>query len=629
MWGSRSCVLLLLMHAGYLGRFVGGRNDNQCSAADFASGVSGLAEPPCVHLHLLQTDSTMHANRIGLTETIGHDNNIFPKKASDVPPAPPHVPKGEVALLHSTAREATFENRTFDIGSQAYVQESMAKEHPHHTARMLGMYAVFLSLCFVSVMLYIRATFWHEDSSVSSMASAASASSPRSTSRMAKDDSSLGLATVPRQPKPQLARRGTVIVAELKHKHWTINDADETMSHFTFVVNMFADLCPPGFLPLAAGLKSTGFVPGLAMLFVFYGLCVYTMFAIAKTTEITGAKDFAGQWTRTFGQQSSWIPVAVVVAVCFGCTLSYTVFFADIFASVTHMSRSTCLVAFTLFPTLPLCLLKNLSALSHSSTFALLAVLYTAGVMVVRAVDGTYREGGKYFAHVPQALAPNVPTHHLFDFGLPSLGLVNALALAFLSHYNGCKYYRELKQHTPSTLVKCTATAMGISSILFAITMVAGFQTFGINADSVILTNYAENDKAATIARLGVGLSIIASFPLMFSGLREAIISLLKHRDPINASDWDVVWRQDAVAMMALALNTTVALLVTDAGVVVGLVGAICGSAIIYIVPCSLYAAATQGFLTDGNSATLAWLKFLIGLGCVLAVAGCVTTILF
>mmetsp|Transcript_37538 Transcript_37538/g.108152 ORF Transcript_37538/g.108152 Transcript_37538/m.108152 type:complete len:441 (+) Transcript_37538:1103-2425(+) len=428
--------------------------------------------------------------------------------------------------------------------------------------------------------------------------------------------------------RPRLVRRATVTVSELKHRYWTIDDSNDSMSAFMFVVNMFADLCPPGFLPLAYGMKSTGYIPGLIMLVLFYILCVYTMYSISKAMQITGGKDFARQWTLTVGEGTAWFPVAAVFLVCFGCTLSYSCFFADIFAGVMpalglSMPRSLCLIAFTVFPTMPLCLLKNLSALSYSSSFALIAVIYTAFLMVGRAMDGTYSPGGRYHGDLPSSLAPNVPSSHLLGFGVPSLVLLNTLAVAFLSHYNGCKYYRELENHTPTKLVRCTATAMGICCLLFAVTAVAAFQTFGTNADAVILKNYSEKDTLANIARLGVGLSLIASFPLMFSGLREATITLLKMAMPPRAPEFDLVWKQDVTSMILLAAITAVAFVLTDAGIVVGLVGAICGSVCIYVVPCTLYAGAIKGFLSSGKgSGEVLFLRCLTVLGIVLGCAG-------
>jgi len=46
---------------------------------------------------------------------------------------------------------------------------------------------------------------------------------------------------------------------------------------------------------------------------------------------------------------------------------------------------------------------------------------------------------------------------------------------------------------------------------------------------------------------------------------------------------------------------TVIAIIVTDASIVIGLVGAICGSAIIYVIPCFLFDAATSKFLGQGD----------------------------
>merc|ERR1712032_479590 len=121
--------------------------------------------------------------------------------------------------------------------------------------------------------------------------------------------------------------------------------------------------------------------------------------------------------------------------VCFGNELAYACFYADIFTSVTPalgftLPRWVCLVAITLFPTLPLCLVKDLSALAYSSLFALVAVFYTVVVMVWRMCDGTYAPGGKFYVDLEPAMRPAVPSNHLFDFGMGSLVLVNSLGVA-------------------------------------------------------------------------------------------------------------------------------------------------------------------------------------------------------
>lgn len=431
----------------------------------------------------------------------------------------------------------------------------------------------------------------------------------------------------PGSPSRRWGRSHTIIHAEVMSKRWTVNDANESMGTFAFIVNMFADLCPPGMLPLAYGLKQTGIVPGLIMLVVFYLLCAYTMSLIGRTAQITGENTFAGQWAKTIGEKTSWVPVAVVACVCFGTLLSYGCFYADILERALpslgiELSRTACVIIFGIVPTLPLCLLKDLAMLSYSSAVAVVAVLYTAVVMAVRSLDGSYAAGGQFLADVPAELKPDLPAGgHVWDFGVGSLVLVNTLAMAFISHYNGCKYYRELIGHTPTKLQHNTFVGMGISAVVFACVMTSGYYTFGSNADGVILKNYSRNDPLINGARLGMAFSIIASFPLMFSGLRESIITLLQRNFPLT--DWNKFWRQDALSAAMLSVILGITCFLTDAGLVVGVVGALCGSTIIYIVPALLYASAVTAYMdTEKHATELTVMRFLGVWGACLACAG-------
>lgn len=453
-----------------------------------------------------------------------------------------------------------------------------------------------------------------------------------------RDDSGLTLSREAQlaSGRRMLHRRQTIEYGGVVRKRWTIDTSQETMTFGVFVVNMFADLGPAGMLPVANGLAGTGYVPAFIILVVFCGLCVYTMYLTARSCTISGQMDLAGQWEALIGKNSRWVPVAVVAVVCFGNNIAYACFFSDIFTGVLpslgiEAPRWACCLMFSIFPTLPLCLLKDFSALAPSSGFAVVAVLYTVLVMVIRCLDGSYEEGGKFHGvHIDSAsLLPDVPDSHWFEFGMPAFSLANSFAIAFLSHYNGCKYYRELKKHTPASLAKVCGTAMGLCACLYGVSMVAGFQTFGRNSDAVILKNYSRDDILFTIARLAMGLSLIASYPLMFSGLRESLVALGKILIPATADSLDSVLLQDVMSLVFVGLITICTILLVDAGVVVGLVGAICGSAIIYIIPCTLHIAAIRGGLVDPHkhAIELSFVCVLGLLGVSLLIAGTVTTL--
>jgi len=121
--------------------------------------------------------------------------------------------------------------------------------------------------------------------------------------------------------------------------------------------------------------------------------------------------------------------------------------------------------------------------------------------------------------------------------------------------------------------------------------MIVGYKTFGNSTQAVITQSYARTDMLMNIARLCLGISILASFPIMFSGLREAVVQLLTDFARVPC---DEVWKQNAITTVLVASIAFLAQLMTDPGVVVGLVGAVCGIACIFLLPCTLYAAALK-----------------------------------
>merc|ERR1711957_1148145 len=165
--------------------------------------------------------------------------------------------------------------------------------------------------------------------------------------------------------------------------------------------------------------------------------------------------------------------------------------------------------------------------------------------------------------------------------------------------------------------------------------MMAGYATFGGNSEGVILNNYAADDMPANVARVGMGLANVFSYPLMFSGLREQAIALIVFFMPDMQSTTELIIFQNGLSTVMLVIITIVAILVTDASIVVGLVGSICGSATIYVIPCFLYDRCMCS-LTDTQKDDAVYgtrqkvLVRLIGVvGCFLMVAGAVATLVF
>jgi len=82
----------------------------------------------------------------------------------------------------------------------------------------------------------------------------------------------------------------------------------------------------------------------------------------------------------------------------------------------------------------------------------------------------------------------------------------------------------------------------------------------------------------------------------MFSGLREALCALFVCALPAQKGFFELCWVQNVLSMLMLATISICGCVLEDAGLVVGVVGAVCGSAIIYVIPCVIYAASIAKF---------------------------------
>lgn len=188
-----------------------------------------------------------------------------------------------------------------------------------------------------------------------------------------------------------------------------------------------------------------------------------------------------------------------------------------------------------------------------------LGTLYTMLFMCLRWLDGSYITGGKYATAIAAFARPKfTPISATRPLLNPAIFvLISMLASAFLAHYNAPKFYKELQapadgsSKAPVFNLVC-AIGFGGAALLMGTVMAAGFLTFGqasqvklcqirllgkgvtigltngvlssCDTQGLILNNYATSDPLAFLARVGIGASIIFSFPLNFVGLREGVL---------------------------------------------------------------------------------------------------------
>jgi sodium-coupled neutral amino acid transporter 11 len=275
--------------------------------------------------------------------------------------------------------------------------------------------------------------------------------------------------------------------------------------------------------------------------------------------------------------------------------LSYSIIIGDSFAAVAQLcnapaalaSSNAWIVLMSGFVLLPLSLMRDMSRLAIGSVIGTCGTLYTVLFVWLRLLDGSYFAGGRFFEMLPLAGQP--------AFASPTLArpllnpgifvLLSMLPSAFGAHFNAARFYSDLAEPADgssklSTFHRVCAAGFGFAGLLTAAVMSGGFFTFGSAAKGLILNNYATADPLALLARVGIGVSMVFSYPLVFTGLRDGVLAMLKKEE---AGQKPLVHVGLTVAMLALLNGTS--LVVKDLGLVVALGGAILGSATVYILP--------------------------------------------
>jgi amino acid permease len=179
----------------------------------------------------------------------------------------------------------------------------------------------------------------------------------------------------------------------------------------------------------AAG--GTGPVLATIVLLLFGALGWYSLVSFARAAELTlvpqqqpsssststSGESLSAVWERIVpnGDVTKYIPDLGCVGLTVGCLLFYSAFIGDLFGSLvsgmTYLpsvfrKRWSVLLLLHAVPILPLCLLKDLSALQYSSMTGLVGIIYTIVFVGIRLLDGSYAKGGQYFSVMPTKFQP-------------------------------------------------------------------------------------------------------------------------------------------------------------------------------------------------------------------------------
>lgn len=379
----------------------------------------------------------------------------------------------------------------------------------------------------------------------------------------------------------------------------------------SLVLQIVNNVAGAGILSLSAGMAvGVGTVPAAILCLALGVLSGVTFYLIGAACEMTGELTFKGLWAATLGGETAWLVDASIALMCLSAAIIYAGILGDTSTMLLTLAglpaklnrRAVNIGLLTACALTPLSLLEDLSALSVTSLLGCIAVLYTAFFICVRALDGSYAlpstaahgaqlAGGRFLSALEPQLRPAFSRASRWGLDVRSLVLTSNLGLAYIAHYNAPAFYKSLGARSTERFGKVVVMAFGVLSILYLGIMLAGHATFGDVTAANILRNYAERDTLAVLGRIATFLSILFGFPLAMLGLRDSVASLFVL--PAQGGKLRTI--------LMLSVIATVAILVPDIGLIVGISGALLGAAIVYIFPALIYGAALRHSQADGR----------------------------
>ncbi|CAK0843319.1 unnamed protein product [Prorocentrum cordatum] len=348
-----------------------------------------------------------------------------------------------------------------------------------------------------------------------------------------------------------------------------------------------------GMLSLPSGVAAgTGIVPAICLTVLLGMHSGWTFSLFGRACESTGASDIRGLGRlaasgHRLARAMDWV---CTLRTSFAC-LAFSIVMADSFTAILSsaglpVARNVALGALSALVLLPLCCLRDLSALAYTSLLGpqisrnlLYNGVHRAPILrrLVRCrrqvLRGGRRRGVRRGARRPLG---GDPEH------------VGAGLRAVHRDLRALQRAEVLEPAQESRSVgrfnRVVSVSFGIAVVLCVTAMSAGFLTFGAQTRGNVLNNYSTSDPLATIARLSVACSVVCTYPLAFTGLRDGVMSLLE----VTSSR-----RNHLLTTLILLSRGSKPLPGGQVAFVVNLGGAIFGALIVYIFPSVLFLRTT------------------------------------
>ena len=400
-------------------------------------------------------------------------------------------------------------------------------------------------------------------------------------------------------PSPLLGTNGTANGAPKYDDHGRLLAPLHQATLLACTAAMANTILGAGMLGLPHALAESGFILGVVLLCLAGTAAAFALHLLSVSAQTVDVwpSSFYVVATRAVPSAAFLIDLAVAIK-CFGVGTSYLIVIGDqvpeaIGSLIGHdhagflYDRRFWILVYAGGIVLPLSCLRSLNALRFTATISIGFVCFLTGVITLYAVVPSLDECA--------GMALDVCKGHtnLVQFNKGTLKILSIFIFGFTCHQNIFSACNELKEFTIPRINHVIRGSIGLAWCLYMLIGLMAYHTYGSLVKSDVLESYPSN-KTLAIARLLIATNCSFTYPLQCNPCRNSIALLIHQWQqrgqvvPAGSTPKAFIPNETLLSVLTLVIclgSLGIAMVVSDLGVVLAVVGATGSTTISYILP--------------------------------------------
>ncbi|KDR80651.1 hypothetical protein GALMADRAFT_241008 [Galerina marginata CBS 339.88] len=307
----------------------------------------------------------------------------------------------------------------------------------------------------------------------------------------------------------------------------TEEEDDGHASLVSCISNLSNTIIGSGMLTFPLAMASAGMIPGMITCVFSGSVAVFGLYLLSLCATKTKHRhaSFHAISQLTFPGAAVFFDAAIATK-CFGVSISYLIIIKglmpNVVASLYHDLTSEATnppewalnggnwITLFMLVLVPLCFLRHLNSLRHTSYVALFSVAYLV-IIVIKC----------YFW--PLKGMPEPGEIRLIHFTPSFVSTFPVQVFAFTCAQNLFPIYNELKTNSQARMNTVIGGSIGAATLTYEVIAVFGYLTFGSKVGANIIAMYPSTSLFIAVGQLAIVILVLFSYPLQVHPCRNCL----------------------------------------------------------------------------------------------------------